>query len=141
MNNFVGIGRMVKDAELRYTGQGTAVASFTIAINRMKKDEADFLNCVCFKAQAENLANYTSKGSQVAVEGRVQTRNYQNQEGKKVYVTEILANRVQFLDSKKDSGNQSNNQNSNQSQNQTRVDNDPFQNNNGIEMDPGGFPF
>jgi single-strand DNA-binding protein len=141
MNNFVGIGRMVKDAELRYTGQGTAVASFTIAINRMKKDEADFLNCVCFKAQAENLANYTSKGSQIAVEGRVQTRNYQNQEGKKVYVTEILANRVQFLDSKKDSGNQSNNQNSNQSQNQTRVDNDPFQNNNGIEMDPGGFPF
>jgi single-strand DNA-binding protein len=110
MNNFVGIGRMVKDAELRYTGQGTAVASFTIAINRMKKDEVDFLNCVCFKAQAENLANYTSKGSQIAVEGRVQTRNYQNQEGKKVYVTEILANRVQFLDSKKDSGNQSNNQ-------------------------------
>jgi single-strand DNA-binding protein len=125
MNNFVGIGRMVKDAELRYTGQGTAVASFTIAINRMKKDEADFLNCVCFKAQAENLANYTSKGSQIAVEGRVQTRNYQNQEGKKVYVTEILANRVQFLDSKKDSGNQSNNQNSNRQQ--TRVDNDPFQ--------------
>jgi single-strand DNA-binding protein len=140
MNNFVGIGRMVKDAELRYTGQGTAVASFTIAINRMKKDEADFLNCVCFKAQAENLANYTSKGSQIAVEGRVQTRNYQNQEGKKVYVTEILANRVQFLDSKKDSGNQSNNQNSNQQQ--TRVDNDPFKNDGkSIDISSEDLPF
>ncbi|WNS74255.1 single-stranded DNA-binding protein [Bacillus sp. DTU_2020_1000418_1_SI_GHA_SEK_038] len=102
MNNVSLVGRMTKAAELRYSPNGTPVASFTLAVNRMKKDEADFINCVCFKKTAENLANYTEKGSQISVSGSIQTRNYENSEGRKVYVTEVIANQITFLDSKKD---------------------------------------
>ena len=101
MNSVNLVGRMTKTPELRYSKEGTPVTTFTIAVNRMKKDEADFLNCVSFKKTAENVANFTDKGSLVAVSGSIQTRNYENNEGKRVYVTEIIANQVTFLDSKK----------------------------------------
>ena len=83
------------------------VASFTIAINRTfiksnGEKEADFINCLCFNKQAENVNKYLSKGSLVAVEGSIQTRSYNNKEGKKVFVTEVVANSVQFLESKKE---------------------------------------
>lgn len=98
MNKTILIGRLTADPTLRYTQSGKAVASFTLAVNRkFKRDEADFIPIVVFNKPAEACANYLKKGSQVAVEGRIQTRNYENQEGKKVYVTEIVAEEVEFL--------------------------------------------
>jgi single-strand DNA-binding protein len=101
MNKFIGIGRITKDIELAYTQDGKAIAKYTIAINGYN-DTVDFLNCVTWNKQAENLKKYCGKGSQIAVEGRVSVRNYENKEGKKVYVTEIVTNNIMFLDSKKD---------------------------------------
>ena len=100
MNKFIGIGRITKDIELAYTQDGKAVAKYTLAINGYN-DTTDFLNCVTWNKQAENLKKYCGKGSQIAVEGRVSVRNYENKEGKKVYVTEIVTNNIMFLDSKK----------------------------------------
>jgi single-strand DNA-binding protein len=104
MNKFIGIGRLTKDIELRYTSSNIAVATFTIAINQeyLSKDGnrgVDFINCVTYKIQAENIAKYCSKGSQVAIEGRIQTRNYDDKDGKKVYITEIKVNSVEFIQS------------------------------------------
>ena len=101
MNKFIGIGRITKDIELAYTQDGKAVAKYTLAINGYN-DTTDFLNCVTWNKQAENLAKYCGKGSQIAVEGRVSVRNYENKEGKKVYVTEIVTSNIVFLDNKKD---------------------------------------
>ena len=101
MNKFIGIGRITKDIELAYTQDGKAVAKYTLAINGYN-DTTDFLNCVTWNKQAENLAKYCGKGSQIAVEGRVSVRNYENQEGKKVYVTEIVTSNIMFLDNKKE---------------------------------------
>ena len=106
MNVWNGIGRLARDPELKYTQAGKAVASFTVAVNRGfgKDKEADFINCVAWEKTAENLANYTAKGSQVGISGRLQVRNYENREGKKVYVTEVVANFVEFIGTKADQG-------------------------------------
>lgn len=103
LNRVILIGRLTKNPELRYTPNGIGVATFTLAINRpyIKKEEVDFINIVVWRTQAENVAKYLKKGSLCAVDGRIQTRNYENNEGKKVYVTEIVAENVRFLDSKK----------------------------------------
>lgn len=100
------IGRLARDPELKYTNTGKAVASFTVAVNRGfgKDQEADFINCVAWEKTAENMANYTAKGSQVGISGRLQVRSYENNEGKKVYVTEVVANFVEFIGSKADQG-------------------------------------
>ena len=108
MNRTILVGRLTKDPELRYTPNGVAVANFTVAVNRPFKNqageqEADFINCVTWRKQAENLANYMHKGSLIGVDGRIQTRSYENQEGKRVWVTEVLAESIQFLEYKKDS--------------------------------------
>ena len=96
MNKFIGIGRLVRDPELAYSKQGKAYTTFTIAINRaFKQDETDFLNCVTFGKGAESLANYQRKGNQIAVEGSVQIDKHEDK-----YFTKIIANNVQFLDSK-----------------------------------------
>jgi len=105
MNKVFLIGRLTRDPELRYTGTNIAVASFSIAVNRNFSNangerEADFINIVVWRKQAENVKNYITKGSQVAIDGRIQTRNYDDKDGKKVYVTEVVADNVQFLDSK-----------------------------------------
>ena len=105
MNKVVLIGRLTRDPELRYTGNNTAVATFSLAVNRnfsnqQGEREADFINIVVWRKQAENCKNYLSKGSQVAVEGRIQTRNYDAQDGTKRYVTEIIADNVTFLGAK-----------------------------------------
>ena len=99
------VGRMTKDADLRYTSNGTAVASFTVAVNRQFTNqsgerEADFINCVAWRKTAETLANFTKKGSLVGVEGRIQTRSYDNQQGQKVYVTEIVVDNFSMLEPK-----------------------------------------
>lgn len=102
MNRVVLVGRLTADPQLRYTPNGVAVATFTLAVNRAfsKEKEADFLNIVVWKKQAENASNYLKKGSLAGVDGRLQTRNYEGQDGKKVYVTEVVAESVQFLDTK-----------------------------------------
>lgn len=98
MNRIILIGRLTQDPELKYTQNGTAVATFTLAVNRrFKRDEADFIPIVVWNKPAENCASYLGKGSQVAVEGRLQVRSYETQEGQRRYVTEVVAENVEFL--------------------------------------------
>lgn len=106
INNVVLVGRLTRAVDLRYTSNGTAYASFTVAVERNFKNqngekETDFINCVMWRKPAENLANYTNKGSLIGVEGRIQTRNYENEQGQRVYVTEVLAERFSLLESAK----------------------------------------
>lgn len=110
INNVTVVGRLTRAVDLRYTSNGTAYASFTLATDRDFKNqngerETDFINCVMWRKPAENLANYTKKGSLIGIEGRIQTRNYDNQQGQKVYVTEVLAERFHFLESSKTANN------------------------------------
>ncbi|EJE1871835.1 single-stranded DNA-binding protein [Listeria monocytogenes] len=105
MNRVILVGRLTKDPDLRYTPSGAAVATFTLAVNRPFKNgqgeqEADFIQCVVWRKPAENVANFLKKGSLTGVDGRVQTRNYEGNDGKRVYVTEIVAESVQFLEPK-----------------------------------------
>ena len=105
MNKAVLVGRLTKNPELKFgKGAGTAVCNFTMAVNRRFKKEgqpdADFIPVVCFGKGAEATANYMTKGSQVSVSGYIQTRNYEAKDGTKRYVTEIVADEVNFLDSK-----------------------------------------
>ncbi|WP_277679803.1 single-stranded DNA-binding protein [Gracilibacillus dipsosauri] len=105
MNRVVLVGRLTRDPELRYTPNGVAVANFTVACNRPFSGqdgnrEADFINCVVWRRPAENLANYMKKGSLIGVDGRIQTRSYDNQEGRRVFVTEVVADNIQFLESR-----------------------------------------
>lgn len=106
MNRVVLVGRMTKDPELRYTPNGVAVVNFTLAVNRpfsnqQGEKEADFINCVVWRLPAENVAKYLNKGSLVGVDGRIQTRNFDGNDGKRVYITEVVADSVQFLEPKK----------------------------------------
>jgi len=105
LNRVVLVGRLTRDPDLRYTPSGVAVANFTVAANRpfrnqQGEQEADFINCVAWRKPAENLATYMKKGSMIGVDGRIQTRSYENQEGRMVYVTEVLAENIQFLESR-----------------------------------------
>ena len=113
MNKVVLIGRLTRDPELRYTGSNTPVATFTLAVNRpfsnqQGERDADFINVVVWRKQAENVKNYLTQGSQAAVEGRIQTRSYDDQNGQKRYVTEVIADNVEFLGSKNSSNNMNN---------------------------------
>ncbi len=110
LNKAILIGRLTRDPEIRYTQSNRAVAQFTVAIDRpfTKEDgtrEADFINVVAWDRTAENVGKYMAKGRLIAVEGRMQTRNYDNNEGRKVYVTEVIASNVQFLERKQDNSN------------------------------------
>lgn len=109
LNRVVLVGRLTRDPDLRYTPNGVAVANFNIAVNRpfsnqQGEREADFINCVAWRRQAENLANYMKKGSMIGVDGRIQTRNFEGQDGKRVYITEVMAESIQFLETKGSSG-------------------------------------
>lgn len=103
LNSIVLVGRLTKDPELRYTPNNQAVATFTLAVNRNFKSqngerEADFINCVIWRQQAENLANWAKKGALIGITGRIQTRNYENQQSQRVYVTEVVADNFQLLE-------------------------------------------
>lgn len=103
LNNVVLVGRLTKDPELRYTPNNQAVATFSLAVNRNFKSqngdrEADFINCVIWRQQAENLANWAKKGALIGITGRIQTRSYENQQGQRVYVTEVVAENFQLLE-------------------------------------------
>lgn len=169
MNRVVLVGRLTKDPELRYTPNGVPVATFTLAVNRtftnqQGEREADFINCVIWRKPAENVANFLKKGSLAGVDGRIQTRSYEGQDGKRVYVTEVQAESVQFLEprnSNKGEGEGAgygspreqdfpfgNNNNQNQqpqynrdNQGYTRVDKDPFANDGQIDISDDDLPF
>lgn len=139
MNKVFLIGRLSRDPELRHTTSGTAVCQINVAVSRPvsqgTEPQTDFINVTIWNRQAENVAKYLSKGRQIAVEGRIQTRNYDNNEGKRVYVTEIIANNVEFLGSASDNNRSANpNQSFNEnpfdtmepSIDTTSIDNDPF---------------
>lgn len=111
INNTVLVGRLTKEPDLRYTNNGTATASFTLAVNRSFKNasgdrEADFINCVIWRKSAETLANYAHRGTLLGVTGRIQTRNYENQQGQRVYVTEVVVENFQLLESKNSNSSQ-----------------------------------
>ncbi|MFD1734964.1 single-stranded DNA-binding protein [Bacillus salitolerans] len=168
MNRVVLVGRLTKDPELRYTPSGVAVATFTLAVNRtftnqQGEREADFINCVIWRRPAENVANFLKKGSLAGVDGRLQTRSYEGQDGKRVYVTEVVCESVQFLEPKgnntggggyneggrgqEDSsfgqqGGQQRNQNQQRNQGFTRIDEDPFANDGEpIDISDDDLPF
>ena len=118
MNKVILIGRLTRDPELRYTSSNIPVATFALAVDRpftsqSGERETDFINIVVWRKQAENCKNYINQGSQVAVEGRIQTRNYEDQNGQKRYVTEVVADNVQFLDTKASREQRMNNNNNN----------------------------
>ncbi|HLR79580.1 MAG TPA: single-stranded DNA-binding protein [Bacillota bacterium] len=141
LNRVVLVGRLTKDPELRYTPNGVAVANFTVAANRpftnqQGEREADFINCVVWRRPAENLANYMKKGSMIGVDGRIQTRTFEGQDGRTVFVTEVVADNVQFLEPKSTTQNRSGQDsfasgfqpNQNQDQmNPTRKEANPFE--------------
>ncbi|SEB27696.1 single-stranded DNA-binding protein [Paenibacillus sp. 276b] len=126
LNRVILIGRLTRDPELRYTPAGVAVTQFTLAVDRPftsqgGEKEADFIPVVTWRQLAETVANYCRKGRLVAVEGRIQVRNYENNEGKRVYVTEVIADNVRFLESQNKDNNKSNSNSNRNSNNQ-----DPF---------------
>ena len=154
MNKVILIGRLTRDPELRYTQSNIATATFSLAVDRTFSNqngerEADFINIVVWRKQAENCKNYLQKGSQVAIEGRIQTRNYDGQDGKKVYVTEVVADNVQFLGAK--NSNQGANdtttpydfkQDTDESNTSTDVSSDPFADfGSSIEISDDELPF
>lgn len=164
INNVTIIGRTTKDIELRATSSGTNNASFTLAVERNFKNangekETDFINCVAWRKTAEIVAQYAPKGSMIGVRGRIQTRNYENNQGVRVYVTEIVADEVQLIDTRNNNQgtnanyyqNNANNGGFNGGQQQSSVNtNDPFQNsvqggfnmnNNALEVDSSDLPF
>jgi single-strand DNA-binding protein len=152
MNKALLIGRLTKDPDLKYTGNNIPVATFSLAVNRPfanqnGEKETDFINIVVWRKQAETAKNYISKGSLVAVEGRIQTRSYDAQDGTKRYVTEVVADNIQFLETKKQSQLRDQNSNSydfNQEAEQptTNVDSDPFANfGSNVEISDDELPF
>lgn len=100
MNNVVLMGRLTKDPDVRRTNDGTAIGRFTLAVDRMKKDEADFIGCVTFGKTAEFAEKYLKKGTKIAGSGRIQTGSYTNKEGQKVYTTDVILERLEFAESK-----------------------------------------
>ena len=104
MNVTTLIGNISRDLELRYSASQTAVLKFSIAVSRRRKEDgADFINCIAFGKTAENMERFCRKGSKVGVVGRIQTGSYEREDGTKVYTTDVIADNVEFLDSRSDS--------------------------------------
>lgn len=145
MNVVSLVGRLTKDIELRYTTSGTAVGSFTLAVNRQFTNasgerETDFINCVIWRKAAENLANYTSKGSQIGITGRMQTRNYENQQGQRVYITEVVVDSFTLLEKRSDSE-QRNNEVSHQSNSFNNQSKGEFGSGQEVDISDDDLPF
>jgi single-strand DNA-binding protein len=154
LNRVVLIGRLTRDPELRYTPNGVAVTTFSLAVDRPFTNQqgergTDFINIVTWRGLAENCANYLKKGRLAAVDGRLQIRNYENNEGRKVYVTEIVADNVRFLESAQggSQGSQNNQysstgQESGSNKDKTRFNDDPFANDGKpIDISDDDLPF
>lgn len=168
INRVVLVGRLTKDPELRYTPNGIASCRFTVAVNRTfnkegEEKQADFIQCVAWRKQAENLANFMKKGNLIGLEGKIQTGSYEGQDGKRVYTTDIVADSIQFLEPRNSTGGaqstanyqsstntggtnqtppQGNYGGNNNQPSYTRVDEDPFANSKGpIEVSEDDLPF
>ena len=162
INNVVLVGRLTRDPELRYTPSNVAVATFSLAVNRNFKNqagdrEADFISCIMWRQQAENFANWLKKGALVGITGRIQTRSYDNQQGQRVYVTEVVADNFQLLESRasregqssggytsNNFGNSSSNFGNSTSVNQVpnfSRDENPFGNTNPMDISDDDLPF
>lgn len=157
INRVVIVGRLTRDADLKYTTSGTAVGTFNMAVNRQFTNangdrEADFINCVIWRKSAENFANFTHKGSLVGVEGRLQTRNYENKDGQRVYVTEVFVDSFSLLEARGDDKGTNkapfNGSNAGTSNKQgtkpvaAKTQNDPFANNGqAIDISDDDLPF
>lgn len=147
INNVSLTGRLTKDIDLRYTQSGVAVASFTLAVARNYKDQdgnqqTDFIQCQIWRKAAENFANFTHKGSLVGIEGRIQTRNYDNQQGQKVYVTEVIVTNFSLLEPR-NTGNgqgQSNGQYQQQGQSYQQTQNQGWEQSD-VQLDDSDLPF
>lgn len=139
INRVVLVGRLTKDPQFRTTPSGVSIANFTLAVNRtftnaQGERESDFINIVVFRKQAENVNNYLSKGSLAGVDGRLQSRSYENNEGKRIFVTEVVADSVQFLEPKGNI-NQQGGTNNQQSSNISSGQNNPFDNGDSSNME------
>lgn len=151
INRVVLVGRLTKDPEVRYIQSGTAVVSFTLAVNRQYTNQqgqrdADFINCVIWRKPAENFANFTKKGSLVGIDGRLQTRNYENQQGQRVYVTEVIVDNFALLESRSQTEQRNNGEvsnNSNPFSDQTNQSVDPFseESTDSIDISDDDLPF
>ncbi|MEG0285992.1 MAG: single-stranded DNA-binding protein [Vagococcus sp.] len=156
INNVVLVGRLTRDPELRFTSNGSAVATFNLAVNRnftnqSGEREADFVNCVIWRKPAETLANYAKKGTLIGVVGRIQTRNYEKQQGQRVYVTEVVCDNFQLLERANSSESQSNNSSTNQesssfnhnnqANNDFKRNSDPFGNSSQVDISDDDLPF
>ncbi|MFD0871798.1 Single-strand binding protein [Chlamydia abortus] len=151
LNRVILIGRLTRDPELRYTPTGVAVTQFTLAVdrpftNQNNEREADFINIVTWRQLAETCANYLRKGRLTAVEGRIQVRNYDNNEGRRVYVTEVVADNVRFLESaNRDAGGQSSGMREempgNNRYSSPRDNHDPFSDGKPIDISDDDLPF
>lgn len=147
INNVTLIGRLTKDVELKYTPANQAVAQFTLAVNRTFKNangerESDFINCVIWRKSAENFANWAKKGALIGITGRIQTRNYENQQGQRVYITDVIAENFQMLESR----NQQQGQQQSQPQQRTAApqqnkQNDPFSGGTPMSLNDDDLPF
>lgn len=146
INTVVLTGRLTKDVDLKYTQSGTTVGQFNLAVNRSFKNangeqEVDFVNCVIWRKAAENLANFTGKGTLIGVEGRLQTRNYENKQGQRVYVTEVVVENFTFLEPKNSNQQADNYQSSNQQSNYGQNNSDPFTGGDQIDITDDDLPF
>ena len=145
INSVVLVGRLTKDPDLKYTQSGVAVCRFTLAVNRpftnqQGQREADFVNCTTWRKQAENVANFLRKGSQAGVVGRIQTSNFEGKDGNRVFMTEVVADNVQFLEPKNRSEN--NEQSNNEPPPVNHNNDDPFNTGSGpIEVKDDDLPF
>lgn len=148
LNSVCLVGRTTRDPELKYTTSNIAVATFSLAVNRTFKDangerETDFINCVIWRQQAENLANWAKKGALIGITGRIQTRSYENQQGQRVYVTEVVAENFQMLESRavREGGNTNGyNQQPQQAPNNSRGG-APFGNSTSMDIQDSDLPF
>ena len=141
INRSVLVGRLTRDVDLRYTANGTAVATFTVAVNRQFTNangerEADFINCVIWRKAAENFSNFTHKGSLVGIDGRIQTRNYENQQGQRVYVTEVVVENFALLEPKSANNNHPSQNNNIPNNNHSNGPSQPAANNTAANEDP-----
>ena len=142
INNVTLIGRLTKDVELKYTPANQAVAQFTLAVNRTFKNangerESDFINCVIWRKSAENFANFAKKGALIGITGRIQTRNYENAQGQRVYITEVIAENFQMLESR----NQQQGQQQVQVTQQQAKQPDPFSGGTPMNLNDDSLPF
>ena len=144
INNVTLVGRLTKDVELKYTPANQAVAQFTLAVNRTFKNangerESDFINCVIWRKSAENFANFVKKGALIGITGRIQTRNYENQQGQRVYITEVIAENFQMLESRNQQQGQQ--QAQQQATQQQAKQPDPFSGGTPMNLNDDDLPF